>query len=486
MAISTKEDDLVGIRSYLTNQYGLDNSKIGWKDAGANGGKVTYNGYDLADVAENNLKDGSSYMSGSELSSAIDKYKTTYGANSISSQNNADATTRNYQSGYKDTIDSLLKEIMTPKEFAYDPTTDPSYQAYQKQYTKLGQNAMEDSMATAASLSGGRQNSWSETVGNSAYNSYMEDLSNVIPTLEQQAYSKYQNDISNKYNQLSAVSGLDTNEYNQFANERDFDLSNQSNALQGQVDTIGQYYQDYQAEIDKRKATADTSDDNLIPYLTAARQQKIAGQSSAEAESQSAAKELYMKLFEQTGYATPEIAAALGIQEGTTSLDYANTAYDINKPYYSPNTGSSGGSSTAAGTNTATLKQAQGYLDEIFVSYNSKTGKKTMNTAAAETYIDGLVSGGYISADEGKYLKAANNITSSTQTDDASTNTTTSDTAESGGMSMSDELNRLSESFSSSDEAVSFLEENRNDYVSTFGADGYRTLLSKAKTTIYK
>lgn len=44
---------------------------------------------------------------------------------------------------------------------------------------------------------------------------------------------------------------------------------------QKEIDTVGQYYGDYQAEIDRRTNTPDTADDYLIPYLRMAREGKI-------------------------------------------------------------------------------------------------------------------------------------------------------------------------------------------------------------------
>jgi hypothetical protein len=57
-------------------------------------------------------------------------------------------------------------------------------------------------------------------------------------------------------------------------------------AKQTALDTIGQYSNDYQAEINRRTETPDTSDDWLIPYLRSARQDKINGQTQAAAAAQ--------------------------------------------------------------------------------------------------------------------------------------------------------------------------------------------------------
>ncbi|MFW9968613.1 MAG: hypothetical protein ACFFDF_00335 [Candidatus Odinarchaeota archaeon] len=112
---------------------------------------------------------------------------------------------------------------------------------------------------------------------------------------------------------------------------------------QQEIGTIGQYAQDYQAEINRRLETPDKQDDKLIPYLKMARQQKIAQLAQGEQETQlaqqkaqQAQQEQAYKLLQQIGYATPEIAQALGIPEGTTTTQYQQTQYNIEKPYYAP------------------------------------------------------------------------------------------------------------------------------------------------------
>lgn len=56
-------------------------------------------------------------------------------------------------------------------------------------------------------------------------------------------------------------------------------------ARQRELDTLGQYSNDYQAEINRRQATPDTSDDWLIPYLTEARMGKIGDTTDAKFKS---------------------------------------------------------------------------------------------------------------------------------------------------------------------------------------------------------
>jgi phage gpG-like protein len=73
-----------------------------------------------------------------------------------------------YTSKYQDKIDSLMDSISKRKEFSYDFNTDPLYQQYKDQYTKLGKEASMNAAANASSLTGGYGNSYAVTAGEPA------------------------------------------------------------------------------------------------------------------------------------------------------------------------------------------------------------------------------------------------------------------------------------------------------------------------------
>lgn len=160
----------------------------------------------------------------------------------------------------------------------------------------------------------------------------LNDIDNAIIELQNNGnLTAAQQALDNSQQALSAYQSL-------LANKINYDVKQQENTLNTQLATIGQYANDYQAEIDRRMAL--NPNDPLIPYLAAARQEKINAQKQAEAQAQSSAleqqRELAWNLFQQTGKADDYIASILGIPVGTTTLDYAKNQYDINKPYYKP------------------------------------------------------------------------------------------------------------------------------------------------------
>ena len=99
-----------------------------------------------------------------------------------------------------------LDRYLNRKDFTYDANMDPLYKQYAEAYKRNGNTAMRDTMANAATLSGGFSNSFAQTAGQQQYNQYMTALNDKIPELYAMAYDKYineGNDLLNKYNLLN-------------------------------------------------------------------------------------------------------------------------------------------------------------------------------------------------------------------------------------------------------------------------------------------
>ena len=96
--------------------------------------------------------------------------------------------------------------------------------------------------------------------------------------------------------------------------------------LQREIETIAQYSNDYQAEINRRMAI--DPNDPLIPYLKVARAQKIAAMKESELDAQEKAIKLAFDTWTKLGYATPEIAATLGIPVNAKTVEYADMLAD--------------------------------------------------------------------------------------------------------------------------------------------------------------
>lgn len=92
---------------------------------------------------------------------------------------------------YRAQLSSLYDQIMGYPSFQYDLTGDMLYRQMADQYTQLGQQAMRDTMGTAAGLTGGYGNSYAQQVGNQAYQQYLTALNEQVPNLYDRAYNTW-------------------------------------------------------------------------------------------------------------------------------------------------------------------------------------------------------------------------------------------------------------------------------------------------------
>ena len=134
-----------------------------------------------------------------------------------------------YTGKYDNLINDNLNNILNRKQFSYDANKDALYNQYKDMYTRNGQTAMQDTMGNAALLTGGYGNSYATTAGQQAYNSYMQQLNDKIPELEQRAYERYRDETNDLYNQNNLLTNLDSTDYSRYRdkmsdylNDRDF------------------------------------------------------------------------------------------------------------------------------------------------------------------------------------------------------------------------------------------------------------------------
>lgn len=134
-----------------------------------------------------------------------------------------------YQSKWQDQIDEIIGRIMNREAFSYDVNSDALYQQYKDQYTSLGKLAMQDTMGQAAAMTGGYGNSYASTAGNQAYQSYLQQLNEVVPELYGMALDKYNQEGQDLYNQYGMLSDQENQDYgryqdsyNQWLAERDY------------------------------------------------------------------------------------------------------------------------------------------------------------------------------------------------------------------------------------------------------------------------
>lgn len=157
-----------------------------------------------------------------------------------------------FSSAYQDQLQSLYDSIMNRDKFSYDLNNDALYQQYAKQYAKLGNQAMQNTMASAAALTGGYGSSYASTAGQQAYNAYLSQLGDIAPELYTRAYERYQNegnDLLNRYQVTNNLYEADYNKYrdsvNDYQNSLNYAYNNYNNErdldYQRYLDSLSQY-----------------------------------------------------------------------------------------------------------------------------------------------------------------------------------------------------------------------------------------------------
>ena len=123
-------------------------------------------------------------------------------------------------------LTDVYTDIKGYTPFSYDVNSDAIYQQYADQYIQQGKMAMQDAMGQAAAMTGGYGNSYASTVGNQAYQGYLQQLNDKVPELYQMALNKWQmgkDDLYNQYGMLlkeyEREYGLYSDEYNQLLDQ---------------------------------------------------------------------------------------------------------------------------------------------------------------------------------------------------------------------------------------------------------------------------
>ena len=145
-----------------------------------------------------------------------------------------------YTSQYQAKIDTILGQINDRQPFRYDFSTDPMYRMYEEKYQQQGKKAMEDTMARANANSGGYGSSYAQAVGQQTYDSYLTNLNDIIPTLQNEAYQQYQAEGDDLRQEYALLADLENQAYNRYQDDYDKWAADRNYWYQRQQDEIAQ------------------------------------------------------------------------------------------------------------------------------------------------------------------------------------------------------------------------------------------------------
>lgn len=144
-----------------------------------------------------------------------------------------------YQSAWQTQLNDTINKILNREKFSYDLNADVLYQQYKDKYTTQGKMAMMDTMGQAAALTGGYGNSYAQSVGQQAYQGYLQQLNDKVPELYQLALNKYQmegDDLVNQYSILGAQEDQDYGRYRDQLSDYNIELDRLQNRYDAERD----------------------------------------------------------------------------------------------------------------------------------------------------------------------------------------------------------------------------------------------------------
>lgn len=218
-------------------------------------------------------------------------------------------------------------------QFNYDPNTDPSWLAYQKQYRREGDRATANALGQAAAMTGGMPSSYAVTAASQAGDYYASQLSDKLPQLYQDAYNRYLQEYQRQLGIADAYAGYDQTEYNRYLT-RLGQYNTDRNFAYGQYrDQIGdQRYADETAYARSRDALSDERYETQWAQEMREYEDKLAQQARengwTEQEYQDkrhdAAVDEALAIAKYLGYVPEQYAEILGVPAGTQYYTLAN------------------------------------------------------------------------------------------------------------------------------------------------------------------
>ena len=124
-----------------------------------------------------------------------------------------------YAGTYDGQLDALYQQIVGRGPFQYDLNEDMFYQQAADQYQKLGNMAMMDTMGQAAALTGGYGSSYGQSVGQQAYQGYLQQLNDNIPQYYQMALDAYNAQGDQMMQQYGMLGDLANREYGMYQDD---------------------------------------------------------------------------------------------------------------------------------------------------------------------------------------------------------------------------------------------------------------------------
>lgn len=233
-------------------------------------------------------------------------------------------------------LDRAWERYLQREAFSYDPEKDPLYRQYAQRYTQLGKLAMEDAVGTASALTGGYANSYAQTVGQQAYNGYMQRLSDVLPELYGDAYDRYKAEGEALYDEVVLRQEQRNRAYQEYLDQQAWQNKLEQQAYQKEQDALALQLKQEQLAYEKEQ--------DLLKWQQSQEQQRYQQE-----------KESYSRILEliAAGYRpTDEELAQVGMTRAQADALVSSAM---------PSSGSSGGGGSSGSSGSSVTYDTHGY-----------------------------------------------------------------------------------------------------------------------------
>lgn len=116
-------------------------------------------------------------------------------------------------------LQDVYNQIVNREKFSYDVNSDALYQQMKDQYIAQGKLAAADTMGQAAAMNGGYGSSYAQSVGQQAYQGYMQQLNDVVPELYDRALAQYNQEGQDMLNQYAMLRDMADDEYAKYQDD---------------------------------------------------------------------------------------------------------------------------------------------------------------------------------------------------------------------------------------------------------------------------
>lgn len=127
----------------------------------------------------------------------------------MQAQNNAPV----YNDSFSPKLQDVYNQIVNREKFSFDINSDAMYQQMKDQYIAQGKLAAADTMGQAAAMNGGYGSSYGQSVGQQAYQGYMQQLGDVVPEVYGMALDRYNQEGQDLLAQYAMLGDMADDEY---------------------------------------------------------------------------------------------------------------------------------------------------------------------------------------------------------------------------------------------------------------------------------